>query len=507
MKVSATLATLLDAPDLQIRLIVPPADVAALDAAVTWVHSSDLPDPTPWLEPGQVLLTTGAQFLTPDCAADDYVSRLVAAGVLALGFSTGVLHSRIPEPVREACAGQGLVLLEVADRTPFISIVRFVADRIAAEREERLQWALGAHRSLARAALRPDGLEAVLAELERQLDCWVALYDAAANPVPARTSRPVPVEAQPVVADAVRTVLAGGIRAAIRVASAGTEITVQTMGQRNRLRGALAVGTTARLDTVGTDLVTSVIALASIALDQTRSLDSARRRLRTGLLELLLSGEASVAQRTAEQLWGPLPAEPLQVALLAAPPTEMIMASLEQYVTNHASDVFFAERAGRLVVIATEDRLPPVLRLLGAATEHTVGVSSPVGWQELEQGVEEARRAARLGSGSPRLIRFADLAGSGLLGYLEVGGGAAVARRVLAPLLDRPDPERETLLATIKAWTDHNCAWEPAAQELHVHRHTLRNRIDQIGTLLDLDLSSFAGRAELWTAVQLLDPA
>ena len=40
-------------------------DADHLDRAISWVHNSDLPDPTPWLEPGQLLLTDGGQFTGP----------------------------------------------------------------------------------------------------------------------------------------------------------------------------------------------------------------------------------------------------------------------------------------------------------------------------------------------------------------------------------------------------------------------------------------------------------
>ena len=42
--------------DLDVALL---AGEAQLDAPVRWVHISELPDPTPWLSGGELLLTTG----------------------------------------------------------------------------------------------------------------------------------------------------------------------------------------------------------------------------------------------------------------------------------------------------------------------------------------------------------------------------------------------------------------------------------------------------------------
>ena len=125
-----TVRTLLDRGDLSLTLRTDEAALpeGALDAPVPWVHSSDLADPAPFLEPGQVLLTTGTQF-GADTGHDDpagfdaYVARLREAGIAALGFGTEVVRST-PELLVDACARHGLPLIEVPYRVPFIRIGR-----------------------------------------------------------------------------------------------------------------------------------------------------------------------------------------------------------------------------------------------------------------------------------------------------------------------------------------------------------------------------------------------
>ena len=74
---------------------------------------------------------------------------------------------------------------------------------------------------------------------------------------------------------------------------------------------------------------------------------------------------------------------------------------------------------------------------------------------------------------------------------------------MLAPLDHLPEDHRERLLAAARAWFAANTAWDPAARALDIHRHTLRARIDELGDVLNLDLSSFSGRAQLWAALEL----
>ena len=53
------------------------------------VHVSELEDPRAYLEGGELLLTTGIPLGGTADAVDDYVRRLAAKGVAALGLGSG----------------------------------------------------------------------------------------------------------------------------------------------------------------------------------------------------------------------------------------------------------------------------------------------------------------------------------------------------------------------------------------------------------------------------------
>jgi purine catabolism regulator len=531
--------------DARFRLELAPgpweADDERLDAPLTWAHSSDLADPTPWLDEGQLLLTDGAQFAvrppaaTPaptarptgtsaaagmrggagagggatldsrgDADARAYVDRLNARGIRALGFATGVVHDRVPEALVEACADTALPLVLMDENTPFIGIIRSVADAIAEEQRERLVWSLDAQRAVARAALGVDGLGAILLELSSRLDCWVALFDSVGNVLRVPGLRGVPPELEGVVADAVTSTLGKGSRAGLSIIDAGGGISLQTLGQRGQLRGVLAVGATEPLDSAGNDLVASVIGLASIALEQRRTLDAARRRLRTGLFELVLSGVVDVADRTAESLWGPLPPEPVRLAVVVGEVHgQALLDELELQADENSGRLFFAERGDEILIVTAHDDLAASQALL-ARHGLAAGVSGPVAWHELARALGEARHAAASVTRDIPVVRFEQLAEQGMHGLLVASGGERVARRMLQPVLELPPAERDTVLSTLRVWLHHNGAWDPAARELGAHRHTLRNRIRAAETLLGLDLDTFAARAELHAALTLL---
>jgi purine catabolism regulator len=482
----------------------------ALDVPVTWAHSSDLKDPTPWLEPGQLLLTDGVQFTDGASSRDegvftaDYVGRLRERGVLALGFATGIAHDAIPPALIAACDYQRMPLFEVDAKTPFIGMIRYVADVIAEDQRERLEWSLDAQRAVARAALQPDGLQAILVELSRRLDCWVALYDSARNPLTVPGLTPAPAALRAEIDRAVAGALSRGSRAGLRIQEHSGGITLQTLGQRGQLLGVLVVGAAAPLDPAGNDLMGSVIGLASIALEQRRTLDEARRQLRTGLFELLLSGVVDVADRTAASLWGALPAEPVRLSVVAGTIYgQSLLDELELHAGHNEGRLFYAERAHEVVLVThgEDAEAMDLLRRHGLGA----GTSAPVPWGELSRALSEARRAARSVTREVPFVIFEDLAEQGMQGLLASSGGAVVARRILEPVLRLPERERETMLDTLLVWLQHNGAWDPAARELGVHRHTLRNRVSAADILLGIDLDTFGARAELWAALQLLD--
>ena len=66
------------------------------------------------------------------------------------------------------------------------------------------------------------------------------------------------------------------------------------------------------------------------------------------------------------------------------------------------------------------------------------------------------------------------------------------------------DAEQGTaLLETVRVWLENDCSHEATARALGVHRHTVRARVAAAERALDVDLGSFAARAEIWAALRL----
>ncbi|TDQ02473.1 MULTISPECIES: PucR family transcriptional regulator [unclassified Leifsonia] len=478
----ATLTQLLARGELGLRLLTP-AGVGDPDASLAWAHSSDLPDPTPFLSRGQVLLVT-----EPPEDAEPYVGRLAEHGIAALGFGTEVVRDGAPAALVEACTRHGLPLFEVPYRTPFIAIARFVADRVAADAYARSTWALRASRAISLAALRPDALGAVLSELSRQIERPVALVGGDGAVARSYPSGVLDARARKALADAADPLLRSGRRAAGTVGTDAGPFALQTLGAAGRLRGVLAVGSDG-LDAAAQQVVTGVVALAGLALEQSRAADAARERLRTAVWRALLAGDLGVAASVAEPVLGALPAAPLRVAVLSGP---AIAAALDWLESNASG--FFAREGADLLVLGDDDAASAI----AVRFDLRGGLSAPAELDALPAALEQAIAARGRATADDPIPSFEDVAGAGMLALLHTPDARAVAQSALRPLT-AADP---SLPGVLRTWLDSDGVYDVAARKLGIHRHTLRARVAEAERLLGRDLTSFAARADLYAALR-----
>ncbi len=251
-----------------------------------------------------------------------YVRRLAEAGVVGLGFAVGRQLRGGAAGAGRGGRGQGLPLLEVPRRTPFIAISKAVSAAVAADQYRAVTAGFEAQRELTRAALSADGTGELLARLAAHLDGWAALYDASGAVVAAAPDWAARRAAR----------LTADVGAAARAARPGQR------GRRRRRRrprtgsscsrwapaaaprGALAVGTAAPLGTADRYAVHSAIALLTLTTERSRSLQDAEQRLGAAVLRMLLAGEPDHARAVAGRLYGGLLDAPYRMLIAEAPP-------------------------------------------------------------------------------------------------------------------------------------------------------------------------------------------
>ncbi|MFJ2768345.1 PucR family transcriptional regulator [Streptomyces sp. NPDC087300] len=304
-----------------------------LDTPVRWAHASELADPVPYMEGGELLLITALKLDAEDPEVmRRYVKRLAGAGVVGLGFAVGVHYPDIPAALVDAATDAGLPLIEVPRRTPFLAISKAVSAAIAAEQYRAVTAGFAAQRELTKQALS-DGPDGLLLALAGQVDGWAALYDASGSVVataPEWASR----RAGRLTAD-VERLRERPAPASSVVAGAEDRVELHSLGTGRRPRAALAVGTASTLGTAERYAVHSAIALLTLTTERSRSLHAAEQRIGAAVLRMLLAGEPDHARTVAGDLYGGLLDAPfrLVVAEVASASAAWVRAGAEGTTT------------------------------------------------------------------------------------------------------------------------------------------------------------------------------
>ncbi|MEU3326116.1 PucR family transcriptional regulator [Streptomyces albus] len=335
-----TLATLVQNSALRLSVL---AGHDRLDASVRWAHASELADPTPYMDGGELILFTGLKLDAADPEVmRAYVGKLVGKGVVGLGFAAGVNYEGVPQALIDACAAADLPLLEVPRRTPFIAISKAVSADIAAEQYRAVTAGFDAQREMTRAALSREGPSALLARLASQVDGWAALYDASGTVVATAPAWAVRRAAR-FVGDAERLRdRPAPASAVVSEADSGDDrVELQSIGTGRRAKAVLAVGTAAPLGTAERYAVNSAIALLTLTTERSRALQEAEQRLGAAVMKMLLVGEGDHARAVAGQLYGGLLDAPMRVIV-----AEPASAAAARYAHESITAQSGAARAG-----------------------------------------------------------------------------------------------------------------------------------------------------------------
>ncbi|MDI5965303.1 helix-turn-helix domain-containing protein [Streptantibioticus silvisoli] len=511
----ATLASLVRTPALKLTVL---AGAERLDAAVPWVHTSELDNPTPYLAGGELLLTTGLKLGGGPQALRDYLYRLADAGVVGLGFGVGLGHDEVPRALVEAAEERGLPLLRVPRPTPFIAISKAVSAAVAADQYKAVTSSLEAQRELTRAALSPDGTPALLARLAAHVDGWVALYDASGEVVAAAPRWAGKRAAR--LAGETERLRERPAPASVAVADGGGDdrVEMQSLGTGRRPRGFLAVGTGERLAGADRYVVHAAVALLTLSLEQSRALQEAEQRFGAALLRMLLAGEAGHARDVAGQRYGTLLERPVRL-LLAEParrpdPQGPSDAAAELAALADRAESAALRAAEPLLVVADGPRLTVLAvdggAVLAACADHAADHPA------LALGLSAAapaQDAPLAGGQAERALAVAQRRGRGLVRHDEVGAGSvlplladeavrAFAEGLLRPLREHDATSRGDLVASLNAWLSRHGQWDAAATDLGVHRHTLRYRMRRVEEILGRSLDDPDVRMELWLALK-----
>ncbi|GAB3247052.1 PucR family transcriptional regulator [Arthrobacter pigmenti] len=464
---AVTLAELIATPRLDLRLVgSAPGDTAA---DIQWVAVTELADPTPFLSGGEILLTTGLRQKTGE-AQRDFVRRAHQAGVLAIGFGSGLSHQSVPGALIEEADKHYLPVFEVPYPTPFMAIGKLVADALSADHYANLERLLKSHQILASALLSDGGLESMLQKLSTMLGAGLELtqYGACVHRTPE-----VPGEGD-----------------------SWEEVAIST-GMKDR--------TTLRIHRpyAADGIVNYAQSLISLELNNQARHRQTQRQIAGQVLDDIIRGNLAGPEAQARLHAAGMTSTGRHAILLveAGPSDRRSLPALPlPPALQDCASATLGERLAVIVNGAVAERA----RTLGSYLERA-GIDAAVGQGGsyahaggLRWSYFEAREALSRGE---RLNAPERLSLTSLLLASEDVPLADLAAEALDPLSGFDRQHDADLMRTLDSYLQLDGSVAAVAAAMGLHRNTVRYRLSQITDLTGYDPAVTADRVHLWLAL------
>src|SRR6478609_10075713 len=425
---------------------------------INWVAVTELEDPQRFLNGGELVLTTGLRLRSAP-EQRRFVRQVQRAGAVGIGFGVGLSHETVPPALLAEANRWGLPVVEVPYETPFIAITKLVADAQSADHYAKLERLIAGHQVLARALLTGGGLAELLKNLGGMLRTDIALTPSADT----WSSYPVPT------------------------------------GRRD------ACTLWVRQPFEETGIIGYAQNLISVELNNMVKQRQAQRALCGQVLEDVIHGalETSEAQRRLAGVGvNSTRKNVVLLAVSAAHGKALGSTSVPQELEKAVAAVVGKD----LVLVVNDDGggAPALARglsdhLAEAGIHATIGIggayTKPNG---LRWSYFEARDAASHGLpvNEPERLSLTSL----LLASEDVPL-ADMANESLNPLRAFDAEHGAELMATLESYLGNNGSVAAVAEELTLHRNTVRYRLAQITELTGYDPAQTADRVQLWLAL------
>jgi purine catabolism regulator len=498
---SITIRELLRLPHLQMTLV---AGADGLDREISWVHTSDLPEPWAWLGSGEMLLTNGTGFSPEEPVQVRFVEQLAAAGASGLGIGLGMSGPPLATRVHQRADELGLPVVTVPYSMPFTAVVRAVAGANDREESRQLGRVARLYELLRTSVLAGRPGPELFRELGQELNVrlylvdpetgrslfgdgdptpftasLIAGYAAHGNSVPGqlRLSR---ADAAPGEADAVAVAVPGDQPTVLIAEPAGGQFPSPVLLQHVATGGALE--------------------LAQLAAARER-----QRRLGAELLSQLLDRriDPRVAELQIADIGLDLTASVLAVTRWSDPDSAGI--GLHRKLARSRVPHLLLALDGLLHVVLPEASVE--VHLIAAAGEpaRPVGSSDRIATAgRLPDAAREARWALGAAEAENKAaVRYGDE--TALLLPRSATEAQALVARILGPLIAQDAEHGTSYLHTLRVMLARDRSWQLAAADLHIHKQTLGYRLRKIEQLTGRGLTQTEHLAEWWFALRAHD--
>jgi purine catabolism regulator len=484
---------LLETPHLRLTL---KGGGEGLDKPVTWAQTSDLQEPWSYLAGGELLMKNG-QTLPESTRGQTALIRGVSDNgmcgmVIGLDAATPALT---PAAVHLADT-LAFPIMVVPYSVGFSAIGRAVADAAGSGRvavTERVYNVL-------RQSVTNPGPANVLAQLERDLSCRIAVLDASTGAVALEASEPPPDDLRRVITSEISG-RRGAIPGVLHV-TAGTDraLVVEVPDEEPTVLATYAFRGSAP-DVVYLQHLASAVA---VLLAQQNGRREHERRIGAEVMGQLCDGRMSDREGDRE-----LRERGLDAATCCVVAADGVSATSERRLHlglgRRSVPHLLLRRATLLYALmpVNEWALDVLGQRLGS--QATLGISEPLSRpSRAPTAVREATWAVRVAdTTSRRTARFADATMFSVL--RDPDEARVVVDRVLGRLIAYDATHSSDMVCTLDTYLRCERSWLKAAEELGIHRQTVVYRMQRVEEITGRKIADTATLAEFWLALRARD--
>ncbi len=493
-----TVAELVAVPFLNIRF---QAGAGGGGRLVTWAHTSDLPNATDWLAPGDLLMSNGLNLPEEEAGQVSFLVELASAGLSGLAVGDEMHAPPLAPAFLERAEELAFPVLAIPREVPFVAVSRAVANANSDEEHKRLVQTVQLYEALRGAVSTGRSGASLLRELGRQLDCRLLLLDlATALPVLAAELDPPAGVADCLVEDLRGR--QGVFPAVLRVDVNGTSAFALRV-PTTRQTALVAVHDRERTPDLA--LLQHAANIAALEVERIHAEREHKLRLGSELLAAMLEHRiepASAAQQLGEH--GIIPENAVLVAFrpsASAASDPNLHHELAQRELPHL--VLWGPQRCLVVVPDTDQARLDLRAAVGA--DVALGVSDPL--RRADRARDASREARWAHTAAHHLARPLVRYGEATPLFLPrtLGEAEIAADRVLGPILAYDEAHGTELMRSLSVFLEENRSWQRSAELLHVHKQTLVYRMHRVEELTGLDLRSTADVVQLWLALRALE--
>ncbi|GAA3659740.1 PucR family transcriptional regulator [Nocardioides ginsengisoli] len=502
------LAELLANPSLGLTQVAGPADTVSIRAVAT----TELADPTPYVEQGELLLTSGLGLADEPGGFGVYVERVATAGVAALGFGVEPVFPSVPQELVDACERHRLRLLDVPTGTPFVAVSRAFTEEVARRQHREFEAEARAMGALAGAAGGADPIRSLVRELARRTSATVVLLDPDGNALATGGRLPAPPIRQLLRDHAASLQHSGTALATSSAVGDRLHLNLQVVPTGSSVGSRLVLALTSpnaltlseRRTTASALWLLAALVSPRYALEARTEGIGALVRLLTrhrvdDLDQLLRSGAAAVGEH-----WVVVRGQSSKPLGRGRRDTAVDIATMRTVLGTPYLDL----ADGQLTALIPCDRAdPPATPSDVAGLGWALAYSAPFRIDELPEATAQADRMLRRALAGEDVVMVHRAADVALDSLVQRDEALAFARSVLRNVHELPADQATVLLSTLHTWLACHGSTERTSTILGVHRNTVRHRLTQVSTLLGADLQDPETRMTLWFALSWIGDA